>query len=82
LENYQKSIKSFLLGIIKIFQKSKKSPSFDDLDHPSSKQMGHVQGPGDWSGTQTAAVPGKAAAQGSHWLILKIDEDSPLMLQT
>lgn len=22
-------------------------------------QMGHVQGPGDWSGTQTAAVPGQ-----------------------
>ena len=31
-----------------------------------------IQGPGDWSGTQTAAVPGCTAAQGSHWLILKI----------
>lgn len=72
----------FCLELSKSFRNQKKSPSFDDLDHPSSKQMGHVQGPGDWSGTQTAAVPGKAAAQGSHWLILKIDEDSPLMLQT
>ena len=54
------------------FRNQKKSPGFDDLDHPSSTTKWAIQGPGDWSGTQTAAVPGCTAAQGSHWLILKI----------